>query len=223
MRFALLLIPLLLFGCISFGERMINDTNQTAENGSVAVLPENATDNQTANQSEPIQKTAERFYFSAFSFEHPANMSVQKSTGSSGGIFTGTHELDGQTGEILVVSYIDTEAVFGANKNEIFRDNPSKAASDFLLEDKKSDSAGSLLSGAYEVGGIKTFTVARDGAVAEAQFRIRFSGGNKSYYGYAMDIYVPERSLHSKVRVVALDSDKAKEIRDNFLLSFRIE
>jgi hypothetical protein len=105
----------------------------------------------------------------------------------------------------------------------LLKANPTKAASDFLAADKRTDPAGSFLSSAYETGEITTFSVARDGHVAEAEFKIRFGGSNKSYTGYAMDIYVPERSLLAKVRIIGLDADKATAIRDNFLLSFRME
>ncbi|MCI0503389.1 hypothetical protein L0Y65_01610 [Candidatus Micrarchaeota archaeon] len=225
-------VPLLvLIGCISFGERMGNGTGNESANTTVPPAG-NVTENQTGNATQndtnqtppiPPPKLYERYMAKGFSFEYPINMSVQESRGSYGGIFTGTHQFDGQTGEMLVVSFVNTTSVFGPNREAILRNNPTKAASDFLQEDEVSDPAGSFLSSAYDVGELSNFGVARDGFVAEAPFKIRFSEGGKSYTGYAMDIYVPERSLLAKVRIIALDSGKAEDIRDNFLLSLRIE
>lgn len=240
MRKTLLLLPLLLlfFGCISLGEQMKNETGQAditpPQPNITNMTHDTEAGNQTniteikneTNQTQPpaSPKTYERYTARGFSFEYPANMTVQSSNGSVSGIFTGTHELQGgQTGEIMIVTYLDTKATYGANKDEIFRDNPTKAASDLLLADKKNDPAGSLLSKAYEVGEISTFSIARDGYGAEVQFKIKFADSNKTYTGYAISIYVPERSLQIRMRVIALDSTKAKEIKDNFLLSFRLE
>lgn len=222
---------ILLSGCISFGERMGNGTGNDSANATIPPAG-NVTENQSGNisgnatnQTPPVPppKLYERYMAKGFSFEYPINMTIQESRSSYGGIFTGTHEFDGQTGEIVIVSYVNVTSVYGVNKEAILKAQPTKAASDFLIADKRSDPAGSLLSGAYEVGEIATFGVARDGHAAESPFKIRFGGSNKTYAGYALDIYVPERSLLAKVRIVALDSAKAKAIRDNFLLSFRIE
>jgi len=235
LAFIAVLLPLaLLLGCISFGERMGNGTDNASAN--TTEQPDgagNQTQNQTGmngtqnttNQTAPPEppKLYERYMARGFSFEYPFNMTTQESRSSYGGIFTGTHEFGGQTGEIVVVSYVNITSVYGKNKEELLKDNPTKTASDFLLQDKESDPAGSFLSSAYDVEEISTFGVARDGFVAEAPFLIRFGGSNKSYTGYAMDIYVPERSLLAKVRIIALDSGKAEAMRDNFLLSFRIE
>jgi hypothetical protein len=224
---------ILLLGCISLGEQMGNSTNTNATNtteappasgnGTQNQSGTNATQNATNQTIPEPPKLYERYVAKGFSFEYPINMTTQESRGSYGGIFTGTHEFDGQTGEIILVSYINITSVYGLNKEEILKSNPTKSASDFLIQDKSADQAGSFLNNAYEVGEIGNFGVARDGYVAEAPFLIRFGGSNKTYTGYALDIYVPERSLLAKVRVIALDSDKAEAMYDNFLLSFRIE
>jgi hypothetical protein len=235
MPFIAAILPfVLLLGCISMGEGLGNSTNLTNATNTTEPPPAggnvtqnqsgtNATQNAT-NQTVPEPpELYERYIAKGFSFEYPINMTIQESRSSYGGIFTGTHEFGGQTGEILVVSYINITSVYGKNKEEILQSNPTKASSDFLIQDKKTDPAGSFLNNAYDVGEITNFGVARDGYVAEAPFLIRFGGSNRTYTGYAMDIYVPERSLLAKVRVIALDSDKAEAMYDNFLLSFRIE
>ncbi|MFH0884377.1 MAG: hypothetical protein V1861_01565 [Candidatus Micrarchaeota archaeon] len=234
MRILALLLPfVLLLGCISFSERL-NETNGT---GLANTTPPNTTMNETnplQNQTQnntnetqppppPPPKLYERYLAKGFNFEYPINMATQESTSGYGGIFTGTHEIGGKTGEILIVSYINTTQVYGANKEGLLQNNPTKAASDFLLQDEKSDPAGGLLQQAYEIGDISTYGLARDAYMAEAPFKIRFEGSNVTYSGYALSIYIPERSIHAKVRIVALDSDLSSGIRDNFLLSFRIE
>lgn len=230
-----LLMPLLLAGCISMGGEVLSNGTGSNVSGNQAAPPEGnassgAVQNATANDTnvtvtapEPPPAVYERQYSRGFSFEYPVNGSVQVSPGSYGGIFTFTHVASGQTAEILMVSNLNTTAVYGQNKDTILRADPTKAASDFLLQDEHDDPLGGLLESAYEVGEVKTFGIARDGFAAQAPFRIRFGNSNKSYSGHAISIYVPERSLHVKARIIALDSEKADSIRDNFLLSFRIE
>jgi len=216
MRYVIVLAALLLAsGCISLGER-----TAPADNLSGMESPE---ENDTG-VPEPPPPVENRYQANGFSFTYPAGMDIEESKGSSSGIFSGSKQLvSGQTGEIFIVTYLDTEAVYGANQDDIFKDDPTKAASDFLQEDMEEDQAGGLLSSAYDVDEQSTFAIARDGAVAEATFKIRFGDSNKSYSGYAMDIYVPERSLHVKMRALALDPQQAESIRDGFLLSFRLE
>ncbi len=228
----LLLASMLLLGCISFGERMSNETGSNDTANDTAPVEGNTTQNLSANdtmndtnqsiQPEP-PKTTERFVAKGFSFEYPLNMVIQQSNSTQSGVFSGTHNIDGKTGEILLVSYFNTSLVYGGNKEAILQANPTKAASDFLVADKKSDPVGGLLTSAYEVGNITTFGLARDAFAAQAPFRIRFGGSNTSYSGHAISIYIPERSMHVKVRIVALDSNLASTMRDDFLLSFRIE
>jgi hypothetical protein len=233
---ALLVASILLLGCISFGERMSNDTNgtgnatapeanqsqNTAQNASQDA-GQNITQNETNQTLIPPPKTHERYVAEGFSFEYPINMAAQQSNGSNGGIFSGTHNIDGRTGEMLIVTYINTSSVYGMNKEEIFRTNPTKTASDFLVEDKASDPAGNMLNKAFDVGNITTFGLARDAFGAQLPFKIRFGDSNITYTGYALSVYIPERSIHAKVRIVALDSGLAESMRDDFLLSFRID
>jgi hypothetical protein len=239
MRILALMLPfILLLGCISFSERL-NETNGTG--GANTTAPNSTAPNTTMNETIPPQnltqngtnetqpppppppKLYERYMAKGFNFEYPINMATQESRSAYGGIFTGTHEIGGKTGEILIVSYINTTQVYGANKEGLLQDNPTKAASDFLVQDKKNDPAGGLLQQAYQIGNISTYGLARDAYVAEAPFKIRFGGSNVTYSGYALSIYIPERSIHAKVRIVALNPDLASGMRDNFLLSFRIE
>jgi hypothetical protein len=236
----LLLLALSLFGCISLGNQMSNTTNNTSATGNslnstiqandtttIANTTSSNTTNQTAtsqaNQSTPSVPSLARYAFGGFSFIYPENMRLQVSNSSHSGIFTGTHVASGQTSEIFIVTHINTRQAYGANKDDIFKANPAKTASDFLIQDRASDPAGAVLSNAYEVGSLSTFSVARDGSVAQQPLKIKFSNSNNTYFGYAINIYIPERSLHVKMRVVALDQAKANEIKDNFILSFRLE
>jgi hypothetical protein len=218
-----LFAALLSAGCISFGERAGNVSNNTTEQPPPP-LPDNGTPETNMTPPPPPPPPQwERFTADSFSFEYPINMEVQKSSGASSGIFSGSHEEGGQTFEVMVVTYLDTEAVYGKNKDEIYKDNPTKAASDLLIADKKEDPAGSLLSKASSTGELTTFAIARDGSAAQLPFKVVFSDSNKTYSGYAIDLYVPERSLLVRFRVIALDPDRARGIRDNFILSFRLE
>ncbi|MEW6721965.1 MAG: hypothetical protein AB1324_01750 [Candidatus Micrarchaeota archaeon] len=216
----------LLLGCVTFGERG-NETGNATSNETPPSPPEanmtNTTNDTNITPPEPPPKIYERYTTPLFSFEYPIDMEVQTSNSTTGGIFTGTHVFDGQTGEIMIVTFTNTLKVYGENKDTIYKTDPTKAASDFLQQDKNDDDAGSLLDRAFETGSLKTFSVSRDGAAAEMPFKVRFSDSNRTYTGYAIDIYTPERSLLVKYRGIALDTTKAEAMRDNFLLTFRVE
>lgn len=214
MRIFFLLIAMSLFlGCISLGEKIEQNnttvSNMTNETNTTPPLP-------------PKPSPWTRFNSTEFSFEYPAEMSVQQSSSGKSGIFSGTHEENGQTYEVMVVTHLDTIATYGVNKDEIFKDNPNKAASDLLEQDRVSDPAG-ILDQAFEMGEITTFSIERAGYGARSDFKIKFGSGGKTYSGHALNIYVPERSLHVKVRIFTLDEEKAEDIMENFLLTFRLE
>lgn len=203
----------LLLGCISLGERGGNETANAT----------NVTNETPAPPPPPPPPSPwKRYMANGFSFEYPLNMAVQDSSTGKSGIFSGTHTESGQTYEVMILTYVDTIAAYGVNKDEIFQDNPGKAASDLLEQDIVSDSAG-VLDQATEVGDVTLFSVERGTYAARAPFKIKFGGGNRTFSGHAIDIYVPERSLHVKVRIFALDPEKAEDIMDNFLLTFRLE
>lgn len=201
----LILAGLLVAGCIDLGERG-NQTN---------VSQPNVTN--ITNDTVPAPKEWTRYQASGFSFEYPSNMDVQESKG----IFTGTHTLKSGTGEMLVVVYVNTVETYGENRDKAMRETPSQAASDLLKEDLQDDPA-QLLDKAYEIGNITTYAISRDAQMAEVPFRIRFSDSETRYHGYALSLYAPERSLHAKIRIIAIDPSKAEAIRDNFLNSFRV-
>jgi hypothetical protein len=187
----------------------------------------NATENGTPETNltppaPPKPSPWKRFNSTDFSFEYPLDMEIQQSSSGKSGIFTGSHEENGQTYEIMVVTHLDTIATYGVNKDEVFRDNPNKAASDLLEQDRVSDPAG-ILDKAFEMGEITVFSLERAGYGARSEFKIKFGENGKTYRGHAVNLYVPERSLHVKMRVFALDPDKAEGIMENFLLTFRLE
>ena len=218
---ALFLFSVLLFGCIISD----GDTNQTTNDSTQlndTVIHVNVTepnDTNLTNQSESNQtKIYERYYTEEFSFEYPLNMDLQ----TSPGLFAADHVFNGETGEIMVVMFYNLSKVYGPNQEKAFGENPSETATDFLNDDIEQDPI-QMLDSAEEVGDITEFAIVRDGYVSEVPFKIRFSETGKRYNGYALSIYVPERSLHMKVRIVALDPKLAENIKNNFILSFRME
>ena len=220
MRFLGLLAALiLLFGCISFGERGNESTVPPSPN---VTMNESNNSNVTTPPPPPPSNPYKRYNATGFSFEYPADMAFQDSATGKSGIFSAKHETGGQTYEVMILTYMDTIAAYGVNKDEIFRDNPSKAASDILEMDKVSDSAG-VLDRASEIGDTTVFSIDRGTYGARAPFKIKVGDGNRTFSGYALSIYVPERSLHVKVRIFAVDPDKAEDIMQNFLLTFRLE
>lgn len=201
----LLAFAILLFGCAEVEGRS-NETNASNVTNITNVS------NQTVKPSEWV-----RYNASGFSFEHPLNMDVQESTG----IFTGDHQVSGQTGELLVVVYYNTVKAYGENKDKIFQADPSLAATT-LLEDDLEDDPAQILDDVDSYGEFSTFSISRDAYITEVPITMTFSGSTGKFKGYALSLYSPERSLHAKVRVLARDSAKADEIRDRFISSFRI-
>ena len=201
----LLAFAILLFGCTEVPDRT-NETNVS-----------NLSNTTNTSAPAPAPPDTERYYASGFSFEHPLNMEVQESTG----IFSGEHQVNGQTGELLIVVYYNTVKGYGENKDKVFRADPSLASTTLLEADLESDPA-QILDDVDSYGEISTFSLSRDTYVSEVPITTTFSGSSGKFSGYALSMYVPERSLHLKVRVLARDSSKADDIRDDFVSSFRI-
>jgi len=222
MRFLALLVPLMLLGCITLGERMTNETNQTypANESNPAV---NGTTNETINQTNQTAPPPahSRFSASGFGFDYPINMDVDSEEASAGGVFTGVHSIDGRTAETLAVVYVNVTKAYGMNREAILLSDPTKAASDFLIQDRESDSMGFFMKASY-LGNITTFGIRRDVYAAQMPFTLMLNSGTV-FSGYAMSLYIPERSTLLNVRIIALDPAKAKQIRDDLLLSLRLE
>lgn len=209
----ILLAALLLLGCT--GER-----GNTNPNESNATNITNATNSSNAT-TVTLPTNYIRFTAPSFSFEYPSNLAVQNSPVASGGKFTGIHELADRTGEFFVVVYTNTSATYGVNADSEFQTNPDMAAAGFLEASKINDSAG-FLENAVNIGPTATFAIGRDVFVAEAPFTMKYTTG-ATYTGYALSMYVPERSLQVQARMLALDPAVAKQMTSHFLLSFRIE
>ncbi|MBU0532750.1 hypothetical protein KKB44_04620 [Candidatus Micrarchaeota archaeon] len=194
MRLFIILVILLLFGCTS------------------VEVPSNVTNQNITNQTQNITNQSwERHSTEQFSFEYPKNMIIQETTDT----FTGEHEINNELGELLIVQYLNTSKEYGVNQNNLFKGIPSQAAIDLLLEDIEDDPLYVLDNA--EVGNITSFSIARDTHVAQVPFRMH------PHTGYALSLYVPERSLHIKVRVLALNPRLTEDINDHFLLTFRLE
>ncbi len=208
---ALILAALLLLGCINL-QRAENNTTQQNQSGL------NLT-NASANQTAPAYL---RYNASGFSFDFPSDMTYQGSGDQSSGRFTAIHGLGSQTFEIMIVSYVDTISAYGKNKDEQYKLDASQAASDFLEQDRTDDSAG-VLDKADSVGNASIYSIARDAGAAEVPIKTHFGSLEGLYTGYAMDIYIPERSVLLRVRILSLDQSKADQIRQEFILSLRPE
>jgi len=194
----------------------VNPTNTTPQNITNQSVSGNVTQNVTQNVTLP--STWARFYFPDFSFEYPMDMK----TSNSSGLFAGQHDLDDNTGEVMVVSVIDTVKTYGDNYDKDYQSHPTQAAADFLTQDKKNDPAG-LLDNAYQFGNITTYAFGRDAYAAELPFDIHFQGFQNRYTGYAISMYIPERSKQVRVRIIALDPAVADAIRTTFIDTFRME
>jgi hypothetical protein len=218
----ILLAAALLLGCITFDRGGQNASLNNTTVQAPPSPPQNASANMTNQTPSPPPKIYGRYAGGPFSFDYPLDMAVQNSTGAHGGIFSGTHDADNRTFEVMAVTYVDTIYTYGKNKDDIYKLDPAKAASDFLLQDRNQDSAA-ILQQANWTGDITTYSIARDAGAAEVPLRIYFEGSQQAYSGYAMDIYMPATSTLVRVRIIAVDPSKADAIKQEFLLSFRPE
>ncbi|NYZ73969.1 hypothetical protein H0O00_02415 [Candidatus Micrarchaeota archaeon] len=216
----MLLSMLLMLGCISMGNETLNESeegNTTApeQNAPPPLINETNQSNQTSHIGLPPTEWT-RYNTEEFSFEYPAGMVTNIVTGK----FLGTTPSGALTTERIALSSLNTLQAYGANKDGIFKANPTKAASDFLLQDAEDDPLG-IFDDAESVGELSTFTLEREVYVAQVPFKLR--SGNVTYTGYALSMFIPERSLHIRARILAIEPDRAEAIRDNFILSFRLE
>jgi hypothetical protein len=220
------IIVLMLSGCVDTSSRtnlsdnmsdaqenLSSDNSSTQANGT-AGLEGNATQNQSAAPSWP------RYNTSTFSFAYPPNISLSEQKSGTGGLITGSHELPERIEESMAIKYIDTEAAYGQAKDFAYKANPTKAASDFLLQDKNQDTMGFFMK-ADRIGDISTFTLGTDVFCAEMPFSLRMNTGTR-YTGYALTLFIPSRSMLVDVRIVADDQSLAKTIRDGFIYGFRL-
>jgi len=202
----MVIAALLLLGCT--GER--GNANETA--------------NVTANLTNATNMTAPygyaRFDAPSFSFAYPSNMETDSSLNPDIGSFTGTHPLADRPGEMLTVFYLNTSAAYGPNTDSGFQASPEVAAGSFLEGDRTLDPAG-YLANATMVGPTSTFARGRDAFIAEAPFTVKNQAG--TYAGYALSMYVPARSLEVQARILALNPVVASEMKDEFILTFRVE
>ncbi|MFH1785232.1 MAG: hypothetical protein ABH842_02285 [Candidatus Micrarchaeota archaeon] len=155
-----------------------------------------------------------------FSFDHPGNIVTTSQPGTLSGVHYLPSPYSYQPAESINLVYINTTEEYGENQDEIFKDNPTKFATDFLLDDIELDSMNTLLR-ADRIDSPTQFTVAQKYYVAESYFEL--TDFNTTYAGYAMSIYIPEKSIHVNIRVLALDSQIAFNIKEAILRSLRLE
>ncbi|VVC04082.1 Uncharacterised protein [Candidatus Bilamarchaeum dharawalense] len=199
MRWILLFLPLLFFGCTS------NTTGEQLPSAPAPII-----------QAPPVWI---KYSNDIFSFDYPADMVAKSETG----LFSGVRYLPSpygyQPAETLTIVYTNTSEKYGPNQNSIYLDNPTKTTTDFLLDDRKNDSMTILLRG-YELGNVTEFTIAERFYVAQLSFKL--SDFNTVYHGYALSIFIPENSMHLNVRLVALDPNIAYNMKEAILRSLRL-
>ncbi|MFH1521291.1 MAG: hypothetical protein ABID61_06615 [Candidatus Micrarchaeota archaeon] len=202
MRWFFVLIPLILLGCTGTDSPATN----TLEPAPSPIIQE--------------PKVWESYSNSLFSFDYPGNMVIDEQPGFIRGIHYLPDPNDNQLGESLLVIYVNTSEKYGPNQDDIFKFNPTKTATDFLLNDKENDSMG-VLSHAHNFGTMRQFTVAKKYYVAEIPFKL--SDFNTTSDGYAMSIYIPESSTHLNVRISAFDPKLSYNMKEAILRSLRLE
>ncbi len=220
---ALMVMALLLLGCVNFQRGAENNTT-AVQNQSVNQTANGSAANQTANGSAANQTPPEfiRYNATGFSFAFPSVMTYQGTMNGYDGTFTAIHGAGNQTFEIMIVSYVDTINTYGQNRDAEFKLDASKAASDFLEQDRTDDSAGVLDKADY-AGNATVYSISRDAGAAEAPIRTHFGSLGSLFTGYAIDVYIPERSVLIRARILALDQSKADSMKQEFLLTLRPE
>lgn len=187
-------------------------TNITSVQGNLS----NGTTSKTGQEGWPTYSTGQ------FSFEYLPTLNLSEAKNGDNGIISGSYQLPERTGELMAVRYIDTLETFGKNKDDSFKADPTEAASGFLSADRSNDSMGFInQDGSRVTGNMSTYTLGTEAYVAELPFELVMDPGTV-YTGYALSVYDPQRSLWIDVRVLALDSDIAAQMKQNFLLSFRM-
>ncbi len=222
MRAVLALLALiLLFGCLNFQRGGNNTTvNQTINASGNASLNQTANQtNQSVNQTPPEFM---RYNASGFSFGFPSDMTYQGTNNQFDGTFKAIHGTGNQTFEILIVTFVNTADKYGANRDAQYKLDSTLAASDFLESDRLDDSAG-ILDKADWVGNASVYSISRDAGAAEVPIQAKFGSLGTEFTGYAIDVYIPERSVLLRTRILALDQAKAYRIRQEFELSLRPE
>jgi hypothetical protein len=210
LAFSILLLP----GCADRGATT-NISNGTMNTSA------NATDNGTTVPPANLTPAWPRYNASGFSFPYLPSLVMSEERAGPNGLISGQHSLPERTAEIMAVRFIDVNATFGKNRDSEMRPNPTKAASDVLVDDRINDTMGFFMKASY-VGNITTYAISREAFVAEMPFKVMLNSGT-TYSGYALSVYVPERSLLLDIRLLALDSEIAKNMKEQFLLGFRLE
>lgn len=203
MKWFFVLMPLILLGCTGTINQAINPELPPAPAPII---------------QEP--KVWESYSNNIFSFDYPGNMAIENQPSFIRGIHYLPDPNGNRQAEALLVAYVNASEKYGPNQDVIFKFNPTKTATDFLLDDKENDSMGMLLH-AHDIGTMRQFTVAKKYYVAEMQFKL--FDLNTTYDGYAMSIYIPESSTHLNVRIVALDSKLSYNMKEAILRSLRLE
>lgn len=215
-QLSVIICMMLMAGCISMGNEALNESdgaNATPPQQNVTP-PANATGQ--SNQTVLPEPEWERFVMHGFSFDYPTEMVL----GAPDGTFFLLNEDGTVTLARLAVASDNVTKVYGANREAIFLANPGKAPADILVDDQQK---GKLLPGSYAVGDVSTFSISRGVYAAQVQFKLREDNAMSPSTCYAMDIYMPESSLLVRVRICALDQDRAEEMRIRFLESFQPE
>lgn len=200
MRWLILLLPLLLLGC-------------TEEQ---VLLPLEPAPAPLLNQPQVWA----HYSNDVFSFDHPGDLVTTSEPGNFSAIHYLPYPYSYQLAESINLVYVNTEEEYGYNQNEIFKLNPTKFATDSLLDDIELDSMKTLLR-AENIKQPTQFTVAQKYYVAESSFEL--SDFNTTYTGYALSVYIPERSVHLNFRIVALDQQVSFNIKEGILRSLRLE
>ncbi|MFH0884499.1 MAG: hypothetical protein V1861_02205 [Candidatus Micrarchaeota archaeon] len=196
-----------------------------AQTGGAA--PQNATaeilQNQTgkASNASALDDGYKEYAQKTFSFDYPKALFADESLGSyndgAGYAFVALQSKD-ENDPALLVYYIR----FG-NIPLLANMSAPEIAKSFLESDNTGQDMMGVLHQSSDKGNISLFTTKNGYAAAEMTYVLKDPQITQALYGYAIQVYDPATTVSMKARILATDSQKAKEARDRFIESVKIE
>lgn len=193
-----ILFALLLFGCVG----MDNNQNESLSNSTIT----NTTINSTENNELFLEKS--RYTTTSYTFQYPKYLTLQKKDH-----FLAINMLKDKVLESFFIKDFFVIDEYPPNKEKLFLEDPSEAAVEILKDFS--------IEKDYNFFDYSTFSIDRSAFCAQAEYTRSIN--DTRYQGFFIVIYVPEKSLIFVVDIYGIDIQKTREIREDFIHSFRLE
>ncbi len=172
--------------------------------GSEVPAEENKTENVTVKEPPSPQ----RFTTVDYTFLYPNDMVLQDSEN-----FFALNMLPDKVGESFTLESSSVASLYGPNKEKLFLEDSGEAPVEILGDFTEGKNVTFIE--------YSTFSIDRSTHGAQVTYTKRQDGF--LYNGYLMSLYVPEKSLIINIDIYGIDPRKVRDIRQEFILSFRLE